>query len=392
MSELTPFQIMWRMLGKVPIEEFDKRLRQFPELFNNHIDIQEWLADVAGLDLLDWVKYFVSVGGDIHEPMGGGSPPSKEGVIVYAAREGAINVVRWLLEQGVTLNFEYEGYPGERRCFALTGACLLGHLEVVKLLVEHGADVNALWYNLTPLSHALMGGHREIEAYLRSVGGKLPEELGVTTSTAAPSSCNQHEELVLAHIRRHFGKPRRLSLMPLVASDMPVKLVSVSKWTGQYLFTVGMSNRKMNVPLGKEAYQFAELMMALPRSWPLNNKSLQDPRKAWPIEWMLRIAHFPFEHNTWLGGPSTVIDNGEHREPLCPGLKFTSWLAITEESKEGWLRTPTGGMIGFFSLYPLYPEERDLERQLGTEALIHRFMERGIPDKLDVNRANVGID
>ncbi|NIO39396.1 MAG: hypothetical protein GTO41_03825, partial [Burkholderiales bacterium] len=49
-----------------------------------------------------------------------------------------------------------------------------GHLEVVKLLIEAGADVNAKdsFYNATPLTWAGLSGHQEIVELLKENGGK----------------------------------------------------------------------------------------------------------------------------------------------------------------------------------------------------------------------------
>ncbi len=49
-----------------------------------------------------------------------------------------------------------------------------GHLGIVKDLVRYGADINA--ENLsgyTPLALAIKGGNREVEEFLRQMGGKV---------------------------------------------------------------------------------------------------------------------------------------------------------------------------------------------------------------------------
>jgi ankyrin repeat protein len=67
---------------------------------------------------------------------------------------------------------------GQTRCYALAEAALEGHPEVAKLLVERGAEVNAVWARKTALDHALDEDQEEVADYLRSVGGKTAEELG----------------------------------------------------------------------------------------------------------------------------------------------------------------------------------------------------------------------
>ena len=96
------------------------------------------LLRTATQDNVPMVALLVELGVDVNAPV---MPPDPETVIVDAADEGAVNAVRWLLEHGAKPNHERNG---ETRCMALACAGRNGHLEVVKLLVEHGADINAI--------------------------------------------------------------------------------------------------------------------------------------------------------------------------------------------------------------------------------------------------------
>ena len=56
---------------------------------------------------------------------------------------------------------------------ALHGAADGGHLEIVNLLIEHGAFVNPLDHEQkTPLDHAIAGGHAAIITRLAGVGAE----------------------------------------------------------------------------------------------------------------------------------------------------------------------------------------------------------------------------
>jgi hypothetical protein len=345
--------------------------------------LQYFLRDAACLDNVEMVELLVEFGADIHAPDGHGSPPMPEGVISDAAGSGALNVVRWLLERGAKINFEIPGYPGESRCAPLTGAVFQGHLEVVKLLVEQGgANINALWGPYTPLSYALMYGQKEVEAYLRSKGALEPWQL---RGDKPPGGTDP----ILAHIEKHLGKPNPLALREIVSSDPPITIHAVPMSDRLALVTTGMSTQPMTVPPGGEEYRFAELLIYLPKDWPLADSSLRDPNHFWPIDWLRRIARYPHEHHTWLGGPSAVIANDEPPQPLAPNTRLTCLLATTEAGEFGSLSLPDGRRVVFYTLFPLYTEERDLEKEKGTAHLVRLFQKRKIGIVVDVNRPNV---
>jgi ankyrin repeat protein len=66
--------------------------------------------------------------------------PARVSPLSYAAREGHLHIVRLLLEQGAQPNTPEEGAPDG---LALFWACYGNHLDVAQLLLEHGANPNA---------------------------------------------------------------------------------------------------------------------------------------------------------------------------------------------------------------------------------------------------------
>ncbi len=79
--------------------------------------------------------------------------------------------------------------PCRRSGLALHDAVIGGHLDIVRLLVEAGADVNQnvsahssiLFHNLhslTPLEIAIRFQVSHVEEFLRSVGGRANRENG----------------------------------------------------------------------------------------------------------------------------------------------------------------------------------------------------------------------
>ena len=96
-----------------------------------------------------------------------------------AARKGHLDVIEFLLDPGKSDHFqdlmgsteiEVEGATidseTEDNDTPLEIAALHGHLEVVRILVEAGADIEHSYNGFSPLSYAIGAGHSEIARYL----------------------------------------------------------------------------------------------------------------------------------------------------------------------------------------------------------------------------------
>ena len=102
-------------------------------------------------------------------------PPTADGSdisIQLAAGAGNIEAVKKHLASGADLNARDPegGTP-------LHYAASLGHKEVAELLIEKGAEVNALGVHGTPLDRAIGRKHPETADLLRKHGGKTGAEL-----------------------------------------------------------------------------------------------------------------------------------------------------------------------------------------------------------------------
>ena len=84
----------------------------------------------------------------------------------WASRSGHLEVSRVLVDHGANVNAR------QRNHFTpLHLSAEYGHLEIVKLLLERGADVHALnSYGQMPYQASLAFGHREIADFLREHG------------------------------------------------------------------------------------------------------------------------------------------------------------------------------------------------------------------------------
>lgn len=278
-------------------------------------------------------------------------------------------------------------------------------LELVKLLVEHGADIHTVYMNeltrpptpMNALSTAMAWGKQDVVDYLLSLGAKLPEGVPQEPaqepwykrifrplkSRAAETGDPSGE--VIAHFDRHFGPVQPQALVEIVPTEPPIAVHVVPAGGDrrhQTLFTTGLSAQPMRVPRGSEAFRYAELFIQLPGDWPL---TLDDARYVWPILWLRNMGKYPHQNQTWLGGPATIVANGDPPEPLAPSIPFTSMLLLND----GRLETQSGPLVQLYRLMPLYTEERALEMQHGMGALLNAFDQCGTPFVVDLTRRNV---
>ncbi len=92
--------------------------------------------------------------------------------VMYASNYGYYEIVQVLVEKGTILNpsGEFSDHP------ALSAAARHGHLKIVKLLVEYGADpLHRNEEGKSALDFAMEAGHGEVAKYLRNVLLQLDE-------------------------------------------------------------------------------------------------------------------------------------------------------------------------------------------------------------------------
>ena len=158
------------------------------------------------------------------------------------------------------------------------------------------------------------------------------------------------------------------------------------------LVTSGVGDLPMNVPEGFENLDRAELVIALPQSWPLTDEAFKDPSNYWPIWWLKSVGRLPHEYDTWLGWGHT-IPNGSPWVPIADTrfigvmLSLPYWL----DPAFSRLQAASGDTINFYDVVPLYSEEMKLKLNQGVEELEARFDTLGIGYVVDVERPNAGL-
>jgi Suppressor of fused protein (SUFU) len=204
-------------------------------------------------------------------------------------------------------------------------------------------------------------------------------------------SADQTHATIVRHMEQRFGAVQDFCVQDIVpGQNITVHIIPAGTDRNFVtLFTAGMSDRPMNVLTGHEEYQFAELFILLPPSWPTTREAIADETTAWPYRWLGRIAAYPFEQDTWLRGPYAIFPNGDPPEPLAPNTRLSCLLVLEDLSAGGRFQDEDGRSIMFYAVYPIYTEERDVERQSGVLELLSRFLSDQTLKIVDLERRNL---
>ncbi len=306
-------------------------------------------------------------------------------------------VAAFLLENGADANV---GNP-LRKCGS---SRVTDPIAMAKLLVNHGADPNQVdtfadGSRVTALDWYL-GSNPEIAEYLLSIGAKTAEQVLGVPQVSIPSE-DVLDAALVTYFAEKFGPVATGSIQQIIPDIVNTKIRWVppgskagmfGKRTETYLlFTVGMSRRPQYVPFGEQDYRFAELSVELPPHWPSPAIAIQKPETAWPIQWLQKLAAYPEEERSWLGGPISIISHDKAVKPLGPGCPFSAWMLSCNTDKSETIQCKDGTNIVRYICYPIYKEEFLYERRHGTSALMELFIENGLPEIVFLDRPNFAM-
>ena len=198
------------------------------------------------------------------------------------------------------------------------------------------------------------------------------------------------------HVERHIGCVENV-FHDLVSDVVHIDVLWVEPGPGRdfhTFVTCGMSERPMQPSTQRCGCRYAELLLRLPRSWPLRPEDLHVPQNLWPVQELEGLARMPHLHHVHLWGGDTVAngDPGCRPRPLNPATRFSAtMLAEPDWTPSAFRRLRVGRdrKIRFFSVIPLYAEEFLLGREQGIEALLSHLEQAGVDDLLDVVRPNL---
>jgi hypothetical protein len=196
-------------------------------------------------------------------------------------------------------------------------------------------------------------------------------------------------EAIEAHVERHFG-PIEMVYHELASEYVHLDVLQVPAHAGRpfhTLVTCGMSARPMTVPEGSEDDRYAELLIALPGDWPLEEEAWRDECHYWPVRLLKQLARLPHAFGTFLG-PGHTVPNGDPPEPYAPNTKLCCALITPPLTMpvEAQVLELDDGPLHFYAALPLHRDEMDLKLARGMDALFERLDAAEISEVLDVRR------
>jgi hypothetical protein len=205
-------------------------------------------------------------------------------------------------------------------------------------------------------------------------------------------TADQKSESIIEYMEQRFGPVDENSmqeLLPLM-DDISVAInIIPPNPIHPYLviFTNGMSDLPMTVPVGKEEWQYAELVMHLPPDWVHPRDANGDVNWMWPMMWLRKMAYYPHLEESWLGLPAAIVSSDDPPVALGPNTEQTCLLMIPDFANlNPPLHRPDGTEIHFFTVVPLYTEERDYELKHGMVEFFRKFRERKVPMTVALDR------
>lgn len=203
---------------------------------------------------------------------------------------------------------------------------------------------------------------------------------------------SENIEKISAHIEEHIGPVA--TVLHEVISDLVHVDIHVVEPTPERdfytLVTSGMSDRPMESPEEYADLRYSELLICLPKEWPIDDEAWQQEEHYWPIRLLKFLSRFPHEYKAWLWAMHTV-PNGDPAAPYASNTEMSGMILLPPVTTgEAFWELPIDAekTIHFHAVIPLHQVEMDLKLKKGAEALFDGFDKHGVSELLDPHRSS----
>jgi hypothetical protein len=375
--------MLGRAVERGDLSEFRRLLAEYPDNLRYRDGRDYYLSCAISVGRLEFVKFLIEdmrIGPDEKRFM---TP------LMLAMTHGHRDIAIWLLDHGASVN---ETFGEMIDSPALKFAAAEGDLAMVKILVEHGADVNAAGTHA--VNAYMMADDLQVKKYLKSVGGRNLNELH------PPDFPGSHARIVTEmedHVEQNQKWGRLIDWRMDFPGDPVIRFQARTaslRGKTRLLFTVGVSD----VLLVDHEVGFGygvELITYLPKKWRLEVATNSDPQWNWPMVALEKLAR------QIIANGSLHLDGSAERgrvatewncdppEPIRWDTKLCGWLLLAS----GNVPMPDYRQVQFLSVVPLYKEEVEFVRERSDDqVLLKRFEWLNIPREWDLNRPNAVAD
>lgn len=229
------------------------------------------------------------------------------------------------------------------------------------------------------LLYKLTEADEYFQIFLHPDGTEVEDAFWSSAEKREPELYTEAEmSAVEQHIKRTFGEFGHV-FHELVSPDIHVDICVVPPFEERdyyTLVTMGMGAHRMNVPeeLAEYRLERAELAIALPPDWKLDEESMKEEKWYWPIGLLKVLARLPAASDTWLGFGHTM----DKQSPFAKDTKLCASLLTGPQGVEDGCEVcilPNGETVNFYQVIPLYRDEMEYKLEHDADALIEKMAE-----------------
>ena len=373
-------QVIWRR--SLQLTANDVELRQST--------VWSWLHLASRDGYFEIVKFLVENGTDVNVRHSGGV------AIHRAVSYGHLEIARYLHAHGAVFDTHD---PAKNLLFS---AITNSHVEIAQWLLAVGFDPHIIYRSVTgklknALSYAQQREESEIVDLLLAAGCRLPDEntdVGVNEADVQipePSSADRLRDEIVEFVAQQYGPVDKLAIQEIlpVLGDVSVAISVIRPNEQRHdmtLFTTGVSDEALNVPDRQGGVSVCRVGDAPASDVASSQRCVVRRRSFMACSVLAKSSLLAAHHGVVARSTSNHHFIGD--EPLDPNVKHTCLLLLADRIPP--LDSKEGKQIRFYTVVPLYAEERDFATQHGLDVLVERLTDRGLL-VFDPERENVGV-